>query len=217
MAIYKYLAIGIIPLFMVACGDKDEDVQPEMGSMDDPIVESTELVETTEPDPDVAVPAAEPPDAVDYGPTDIVLAIADRDQLVRITLTPTSLTMKLSADTVAQLRSQVRSRDLKDDLKAAILASVTEVAISELVEVVDKQKETVQKHEIRYPLDAVNSIHYQSERLWIDLEDEKPLSFDDIKTADGRPVLTNFEASDAESFAAGFETLRTHLATLVSQ
>jgi hypothetical protein len=192
MQIYRYFTVCALATLVLACGDEEEVVQPEMGTTE----EAAEVLD-------------EPSqyDAPVYGPNDIVIAISDRDGQVRLELTPTNLTMKLSPDSMARLRSQVSSRDLKDDLKAAILASVTEVAIAELQQAADNQRQKVSTHQIRYPVAEVNSLHYRNARLWIDIEREKPLSFDDIKTADGRPVLTNFDEWDGEAFVAAFDSL----------
>ncbi|MCH9693165.1 MAG: hypothetical protein K0U72_01540 [Gammaproteobacteria bacterium] len=205
MQIFRSFILCAVSMSLLACGDKESEMQEEMGNMDESSMDESMPEPTGEYVADYGdTPEIEPPE---YGPNDIVISVSDLDQQVRLVLTPSNLTMKLSADAIGRLRSQVNSRDLKDDLKSAILASITEVAISELEEAADRQREKRSRHEIRYPISAVNSIHFQNGRLWIDLEREKSLSFDDIKTADGRPVLTNFDEWDAETFAVAFQSM----------
>lgn len=215
------LTIAAACLVLAACGDKadqDSDIQEDiamddtMMPMDDgaPMDDSVAMDDPATPvvtDSSQATDFVEP-DRPQYGPNDIVYAMTDRDATARLALTPTSITMRITPDAVERIQGQVRSRDLKDDLKAAILASIQEVAVTELQSKIDEQRQKMSRHQIRYALPDVNDIFFKSDRLWIDLQNEKSLSFDDIRAPNGRPVLTNFDAADAMKFVTAYETVR---------
>jgi hypothetical protein len=208
MRITKLLSAGAVALALIACGEEsDTAVQEEVGGMELPSDDEmtdfySESEQYTEQDD-----APTYSDVLVYGPNDIIQAISDRDQQVQLILTPSHLSMKLSSESMHRLRSHVNKRGLKDDLKVALLASIQEIAQAELEDAVTDQRTKPSKHRIRYPLHAVNSMHFYNGRLWIDLEKEMSLSFDDIRTADGRPVLANFDEWDAEALVEAFESI----------
>lgn len=211
------IVVGLAAIALIGCAEEATEA-PEQTA--DAMQEMTEMplgdvpIEPVAPDgeqpaPTLAeLPSPEPgPNTSDYGPEDIVFSVADRDLSVRLVLTPSHLTMKLSDASMSRLRSQVNERGLRDDLKNAILESVTEVALSELEDAIDDHRQKKSRHHIRYAFSDVNSIHFQGNRLWVDIDREKPVSFDDIKTSDGRSVMTNFEPNDARNLVAAFDSL----------
>lgn len=212
--LWPVLALGLL---LSGCGDgdaptdADADMPPSMDGQDMAMTDmdtdaDTAIADTVDDGVDVPVPA-EPEPAPSFGPDDIVMAMTDMDRTVRLVLTPTSLTMRLSDDVVTQLRSQVTSRDLRDDLKAAILSSIEETVLTHIADEIDEQRQKISKHSIRYKLDDINTLFYREGRLYVDLKREKPVSFDDIHTADGRPILANFDSVQAEEFARAYARL----------
>lgn len=225
MQLTRLLTASLIAALMLGCGDhSDEATQQEMDGSDteqmSPQDSSTPPQALSQPeysyseedsyDVDQKADAqygAPAPDTSTHGPNDIVMAITDRDHLVQLVLTPSHVSMKLSSESMGRLRSDVNERGLKEDLKKALLESVQEVAMAELENALNEQRKKTSRHRIRYPLAAVNSMHFQNGRIWIDLQKEKPLSFDDIHTADGRPVLANFYDRDAIEFVDAFDSI----------
>ena len=64
------------------------------------------------------------------------------------------------------------------------------------------------KFRIAYDLEQVKDVRYEQGRLWIDVLEEKAVSFGDIRVSGDRLVLANFDERDAERFVQTYQQLK---------
>ena len=183
-------------LVMASCSD-NQDVETT----------ATTPENTTPPKESVAATPSEdataPPKTARVG-----MSIVDRDGNVRLVLTPSSLYMRLSEKTLAEIQNTFSQRGLADKLKEAVIESVEEIVREEVENVVREGVKKMTKFRIAYDLEQVKDVRYEQGRLWIDVLEEKAVSFGDIRVSGDRLVLANFDERDAERFVQTYQQLK---------
>ena len=142
-------------------------------------------------------------------PADQLRVITDLDGDTQLILTDTRLLMLLTAEATAARTQGLTSRGFSDELKDAIKEGIKDAVREEAKKATDKiMSGGGRRLRIEYPLQQVLDMRFANGRLYIEVEREKRLSFDDIRSRDGQPVLDNFDDDEARRFADTFEQLR---------
>jgi len=129
--------------------------------------------------------------------SDALLTITSREDAVELTLTHTSVSMRLAKATLDEVREELHAEPERDapGLTGRFVRFVT-----------DSVEKLVSK-QIDYPLDDLSAIEYRDGRLVVTYRKRHLPTFDAVHvTVDGKslPALAAFREDDARAFAQRF-------------
>jgi hypothetical protein len=133
--------------------------------------------------------------------SEALLTITSREEAVELTLTRTSVSMRLAKATLDEVRDELHA---EPDREAPGLTG-------RFVRFVTDSVEKLVSKQIEYPLDDLSAIEYRDGRLVVTYRKRHLPTFDAVHvTVDGKtmPALAAFREDDARAFAQRFAEVK---------